>query len=250
MNLKEKIKIIWHALEAPLTFLVLLSLFSEIFYLIPFNLVIINSSNLSSICAYLCLAMYLIPKYKKEKKGRVRKSKLSCNAYYFVLGFLSAAIFNIVLYYAFVIFLGSSGVTTTDGISRTLMFYLLTCILGPCIEELCFRAFPKIRLEKKFSTLFIIVFSSVVFALIHGSSILNVMYAFIFGIFLIYIYIKTNNLLYPILFHIGANSSSAVLEIFPMPSIDNLIYYLPILIVFICLSALILKNRNCLKNSK
>jgi hypothetical protein len=78
-------------------------------------------------------------------------------------------------------------------------------LLIPIIEELLFRKIIFKTLLKKYSKLWLaILISSVLFSLIH-LSIVSFLPKLIFGIIVAYIYYKSNNIWYPITFHVFSN---------------------------------------------
>lgn len=92
-----------------------------------------------------------------------------------------------------------------DDNNNLIMTIISSGIIGPILEELLFRGIVFNEL-KTFNSLITSYFLSVtIFALFHEKSS-QILYAFIFGLILNFIYIKTNNLIYPIIFHISANT--------------------------------------------
>lgn len=84
---------------------------------------------------------------------------------------------------------------------------LYTSILGPIFEEILFRYDTYNKLQKIYNFKIATILTSIVFALLH-SGIITIIYAFILGLILCYVYKKTKNILYPILLHISANFAS------------------------------------------
>lgn len=88
-------------------------------------------------------------------------------------------------------------------------------ILAPILEELFFRKILLNGLLKKYSFAISAIISSLCFALMHWTpDLLRIMPMFIFGIICCLIYIKTKNILYPILFHFAGNLISTILSIY------------------------------------
>lgn len=83
-------------------------------------------------------------------------------------------------------------------------------IIGPITEEIVFRHGFITSLEK-INPLFAIIFSSVLFGLMHINPV-QVVYAGILGLLFGILYQKTKKLSIPILLHIGINSSSVILH--------------------------------------
>lgn len=95
----------------------------------------------------------------------------------------------------------------------TLIF--VTVICAPIMEELMFR---KMLIDRtyKYGEGMSIVFSGLVFGLFHGN-LNQFVYAFFLGVFFGFIYVKTKNIIYPIILHmltnfLGAFAGSFVIE--------------------------------------
>lgn len=103
--------------------------------------------------------------------------------------------------------LAFESINHTDYKSQYLWFYDLirSVILAPVLEELFFRKILFTRLLKKYSFALSAIVSSIFFALIHIPNWLNLVPAFLFGIICCWIYVKTKNILYPILLHFIGN---------------------------------------------
>ncbi|HET8860235.1 type II CAAX endopeptidase family protein [Marivirga sp.] len=78
-------------------------------------------------------------------------------------------------------------------------------ILAPILEELFFRKILFTRMLKKYSFGISAIVSSICFAFIHIPNWLNLVPTFLFGIISCWIYVKTKNILYPILLHFVGN---------------------------------------------
>lgn len=78
-------------------------------------------------------------------------------------------------------------------------------ILAPILEELFFRKMLFSRLLKKYSFGISAIVTSILFAFIHIPNWLNLVPTFLFGIICCWIYVKTKNILYPILLHFAGN---------------------------------------------
>ena len=93
---------------------------------------------------------------------------------------------------------------------NTVFIILFSDIIGPIFEEVLFR-YNLVNSMKKFNSNFlVIILSSLIFGVFHNN-IVNIIYAIIIGFFLAYWYIKTNNLLIPIIIHISGNLFSNLL---------------------------------------
>lgn len=92
---------------------------------------------------------------------------------------------------------------------------LYTVILGPIYEEILFRYISLNKAKEKYSKKNAIIIITIIFALSH-TNIINIIYAFLLGLILSYIYIKYNNILYPIIIHISANLMSIFISKFSL----------------------------------
>ena len=105
-------------------------------------------------------------------------------------------------------------VALTGGFIMTLF---ASGIIAPIVEELIFRFcicnffINKTSVDKKV----VIVISAFLFGLAH-MNIIQSSYAFVLGLILAWIYIKTNNLLVPTIVHLTINMSSVIYEYLPM----------------------------------
>ena len=84
-------------------------------------------------------------------------------------------------------------------------------ILVPLAEEVLFRGLMYSRMRRLIGTGPAIFFSAALFALYHGNMI-QIIYAFPMALLLCLIYEKGKSLAYPVLFHMGANLISVLLE--------------------------------------
>lgn len=93
-------------------------------------------------------------------------------------------------------------VTITESISLPVNLFVVV-ICAPIMEELLFRK-TLIDRTAQFGEGIAIVFSGLVFGLFHGN-LVQFGYAFLLGIFFGFIYIKTKNIVYPIILHMIIN---------------------------------------------
>jgi membrane protease YdiL (CAAX protease family) len=85
---------------------------------------------------------------------------------------------------------------------------MMPLLIGPILEEFFFRGIIQRGLETRYSTVFSIVTSSLLFMLIHNPN--QYISALFLGLLFGYIYYKTNNLFILIILHIIANNVSTV----------------------------------------
>ena len=90
-----------------------------------------------------------------------------------------------------------------------LMYIVIyTVILVPIAEELTFRGVILNRLNNKVNFIYAIIISSLLFSLVHGFGRLTP--TFFFGLCMCVIYLKTNNIIIPIIIHVLNNATATV----------------------------------------
>lgn len=89
-------------------------------------------------------------------------------------------------------------ITDTNSIIHNIVILLLTCFIGPIVEEIFFRGFLLSRLAIKTNLKDAMISSSIIFGLLHGISFIWIS---ILGYILSNIYIRNKSLIYPILAH-------------------------------------------------
>ena len=87
---------------------------------------------------------------------------------------------------------------------------LYSGIIGPIFEEILFRYTCYNKARKEFPEKTAILLAVTIFAILH-SGIIAILYGFILGLILIYVYRKYDNIMYPIIVHISANITSIFL---------------------------------------
>jgi len=196
-------------------------------YIILFGIVIIFEINKSIILGSIILAIiqiiYIIFSLKNVKLG-------TKNRYfpYLLLGISISVIYNML------IFKGGISFSTSDSMPIFLNI-ICSCIVGPIFEECLFR-YRFIGYLKKFnSNKMCIILSSIVFALCH-TNLWTIIFAIIIGITCSYFYIKSDNILIPIIIHVGANTISTFLF-----GYNTWIFIFGILLLFI--SMLLIKKK-------
>ncbi|MDO4520003.1 MAG: CPBP family intramembrane metalloprotease [Eubacteriales bacterium] len=98
----------------------------------------------------------------------------------------------------------------TSGKSLWILIFSMG-IIAPITEEVIFRWLVYRRMREYSSTFWAIVISSVLFGAYHGN-LLQFLYATLLGIMFALLYEKTQSKLCPILLHIGANTTSIVIN--------------------------------------
>ncbi|MFA0816212.1 MAG: lysostaphin resistance A-like protein [Anaerofustis sp.] len=126
-------------------------------------------------------------------------------------------------------------------------------ILAPISEELLFRGLIFNRMRYYMHENYAIVFSSLVFALMHAPTVIQIIYAFLLGCVLSYAYSKFENILVPILIHMVFNLSNFpfmtnALKNFPSTVAQSLLYYgLGVVLCAVGLRMLIKKRKPATK---
>ena len=97
---------------------------------------------------------------------------------------------------------------------------LLISFIGPVFEELFFR---KLLIDRtiKYGAKLSIILSALMFGLFHGN-LNQFFYAFLIGGFFAYVYMKTGNIIYPILLHMIINFMGSFVSLFVAGSVKNL----------------------------
>ena len=106
----------------------------------------------------------------------------------------------------------------------TWLLVLFTVILGPIFEELVFRYVALKKGEEEYSKKKALIIVSIAFGLMH-TGIIGIIYAFLIGLILGWLYQKESSITYSIVLHMAANLASLFVVDF------NIIF----LIVSICL---------------
>ena len=125
--------------------------------------------------------------------------------------------------------------------SGTASGILIPVFIGPVLEELLFRKLLIDR-TRRFGEKAAIVLTALCFGLYHGN-LNQFMYAFTVGLFLAYVYCRTNRILYTILMHIFLNGLSAMLLVIAPASgqaADNSVEFILIGLFILIITTLIL----------
>lgn len=131
-----------------------------------------------------------------------------------------------------------------DPLSYSIMFSLKiiavlsgiisSVIIAPIFEELLFRGIILQKLNKHFGLIISILISSILFGIIHDFG--GIFSAFIFGICMCILYIKSNNILVPIFAH---SLNNLIAEILTIIDPNELIFTEEVLILIFSLLAII-----------
>lgn len=97
---------------------------------------------------------------------------------------------------------------------------IVISIMAPIFEELFFR---KLLIDRtiKYGAKLSIILSALLFGLFHGN-LSQFFYAFILGLFLAYVYIKTGKIIYTMILHAFVNFFGSVASLFLNSSVQNI----------------------------
>lgn len=199
-------------------------------------------------------AVTLIFTIKKEEYEYQKRGKIWCNIIAVILlAYGTSAFFNILLgIIPWQEFAGADAVPDENVYYGIPLVARMLCyeLIAPVAEELLFRQVIFARLRNIVPLWIAIVVSALAFGIYHGTPV-QVIYAFIMGIFLALVYERTGNLLFPVLFHMIANHLSDIC--YEFPKLGEIVYSVPGAIVSVLLIGIGLwifyKNRtNVLKS--
>ena len=91
---------------------------------------------------------------------------------------------------------------------------LATVIAAPVIEEIIFRGLAYTRMKKGMPTAVAVILSSALFGVAHGQWVW-MLYAFVFGLVLIWVFEHSKSLLANILLHLSYNGSAMLQMLIP-----------------------------------
>ena len=153
----------------------------------------------NNIIPYILLIFYILAIIYLYKKNYIEEQKLNNRKYFslILLGISIAAFLNMII---FLLLPSTTKVTIPVYLSL-----ISSGIIGPIYEEILFRYLLYNRLKKKYSIRKSVLITTIIFALIHISSI-KIIYAFILGLILNITYEKYHNIIAPILIHKVANT--------------------------------------------
>ena len=194
-------------------------------------------NDYSLLIVLLSFIIFLPILIKKYKSFKIIKNDIPKSSYFkaILLGISFALFLNIIFYL----------LKVNPEPNKFLFTYLIsTGILGPILEEYIFRGYlyNKLKSFNKIKTS--IILTSLVFALFHVN-LIQILYAFIFGIILNIIYEKYQSLKLTIIIHISANVIISL--IYSYIILNNILVFL---ILIISLSILLLTFKSLYTFSK
>ena len=220
----------WYALKWILFYVVIQ--FSIIF---GFSFVYINNGNdptllgnyINDVRIYivLILALIFIPLLiYKYKKLNIKEQKTNISKLILMTICLSAT-YNILAYYLDKYILLSNLYSNNNNI---IVGIISTVLIAPFIEELMFRGVIYNNLKSKYNIKKAMLLTTILFCLSHFT-LIQIIYTFIFGYILVYIYEKYQNIKYPIILHMISNLTTTIISLFIIK--DYLMINIIILIV-------------------
>lgn len=127
--------------------------------------------------------------------------------------------------------------------NQSAVMIIATVILGPIVEEVIFRGLVLSRLRCVFPASVAVIFSSVLFGLTHGQ-LLWMAYAFLLGILLSAIAVKTGSILPSLCVHISFNLVGSFINRLSISGIVELIVWIAALILIVTLLWFVLRREN------
>ena len=169
------------------------------------------------------IGISVIDNLKNKDKLNV-KEKLNINKinikFLFKMFFLSLFLRIILEQIITLIDINKTIVIGPSNILETIMEFIATCIFAPICEEIIFRFGLYEKLNKKFNIGISILITCIIFSVIHFYQLDGIIILLIISTIWNYAYYKTNNLLYPIIFHFLHNLYALISNFV----IDNVFY--------------------------
>ena len=169
------------------------------------------------------IGISVIDNLKNKDKLNV-KEKLNINKinikFLFKMFFLSLFLRIILEQIITLIDINKTIVIGPSNILETIMEFIATCIFAPICEEIIFRFGLYEKLNKKFNIGISILITSIIFSVIHFYKLDGIIILLTISTIWNYAYYKTNNLLYPIIFHFLHNLYALISNFV----IDNVFY--------------------------
>lgn len=119
---------------------------------------------------------------------------------------------------------------------------LTTGLMGPILEELLFRGIVFNRLRKMTTLKKSMLYTSIIFALLHLPNIINAIYALVLSFVLIKAYLKYNTIKVPMMIHVFANITTCIY--LPLLLNNNMVINSMILVISIIIIAFFTKKEN------
>ena len=169
------------------------------------------------------IGISVIDNLKNKDKLNV-KEKLNINKinikFLFKMFFLSLFLRIILEQIITLIDINKTIVIGPSNILEIIMEFIATCIFAPICEEIIFRFGLYEKINKKFNVVISILITSIIFSIIHFYKLDGIIILLTISTIWNYTYYKTNNLLYPIIFHFLHNLYALISNFV----IDNVFY--------------------------
>ena len=180
----------------------------------------------------ILIGIFLIDNLKNKDKLNV-KEKLNINKinikFLFKMFFLSLFLRIILEQIITLIDINKTIVIGPSNILEIIMEFIATCIFAPICEEIIFRFGLYEKLNKKFNIGISILITSIIFSVIHFYKLDGIIILLTISTIWNYAYYKTNNLLYPIIFHFLHNLYALISNFV----IDNVFYIIIGILIFV-----------------
>jgi len=168
-------------------------------FLIDYKLLI----TIIGVAIFLPIFLKLFNKYKNKENIKIKNLD---TLLLIILGITICFIFNIGLFYLNKAFKVMSFLVYDFDI-HLLIAIICTGIIGPILEEFLFRGIVYNHLKTFEEPKTAMILGSLIFALVHTNYV-NMVYAFLIGLVLIFVYEKYKTLKAPIILHIAANTTN------------------------------------------
>ena len=214
-KIKETIKVLLWPILFTVSQYLLFILFMFFYFLINPGLdvssdMVVDFINQNSLLILLIQSIIFIPLfYLVYKKYRITKDAINLKLLpkYIFIAVMLSSLLNFII-----IFIKRYMDIPMINNEITFVVILGTGILGPIIEELLFRGIVYERLNLLFSNKIAFYLSIFIFAIIHTGGIFQILFAFIIGYYLTYIYRKYCDIRISIFIHIIVNMTSILVS--------------------------------------
>lgn len=125
--------------------------------------------------------------------------------------------------------------TNSASIDGSLISWISAVIMAPVVEEILFRGLIYTRLKKGMPTIVAAILASLVFGLVHGT-IIWVIYAFVLGMVMTWVFERYQSLAANIIFHLAFNAMGLVFTVIP-ESAEVLVWVLFVAAIPVCVFA-------------
>lgn len=111
---------------------------------------------------------------------------------------------------------------------------LASVVIGPIAEEILFRGFLFEIINKRLKTVISAIITTLIFSVLH-LNIVTCLFSLVVGIIFIYYYIKTKNLVVPIIIHSICNLTSIFVLFLPRNTIFMVLHILgSVILIILC----------------